>query len=93
MFECNGEGGFLGVLCDARGVCVFFVHVGKKFVRQVRSGAGRRMGLPWYISHISQHLLLLSLPSQINWKNVALCIEFFHLITSSPLCCIFHSNG
>ena len=31
MFECNGEGGFLGVLCDARGVCVFFVHVGKEF--------------------------------------------------------------
>jgi hypothetical protein len=39
MFECNGEGGFLGVLCGARGVCVFFVHVGKVFVRQVRSGA------------------------------------------------------
>ena len=26
MFECNGEGGFLGVLCDARDVCVCVVR-------------------------------------------------------------------
>jgi hypothetical protein len=52
-FVCNGEGGFFGVLCDARGVCVRSLRPrGKVFfccVRQVLGAAWGFLGRREYV--------------------------------------------